>query len=52
MTINLKIELLKIFTIEFSLSSDKELKLKKDKPNEEAADTKPAAAGKPTGASK
>ena len=52
MTISLKIELLKIFTIEFNLSSDKELKLKKDKPNEEAADTKPATPGKPAGTSK
>ena len=51
MTINLKIELLKVFTIEFNLSSDKEMKLKKDKPNEEAADTKPAP-GKPASSSK
>lgn len=33
MTINLKIELLRVFTIEFSLSSDKESK--KDTDNEE-----------------
>lgn len=43
MTINLKIEIIKIFTLEFSLSSDKELKLKKDKPNEKAVDTQPDA---------
>lgn len=43
MTINLKIELLKIFTVEFNLSSGKELKLEKDKPNEEdAVDAQPA----------
>ena len=52
MTVNLKIEIIKIFTLEFSLSSDKELKLKKDKPNEEAADTKPATPGKPASPSK
>ena len=51
MTISLKIELLKIFTIEFNLSSDKELKLKKDKPDEKAVDTQPAS-GKPAGTSK
>lgn len=51
MTISLKIELLKVFTIEFNLSSDKELKLKKDKPNEEAVDTQPAPS-KPAGTSK
>lgn len=43
MTINLKIEIIKIFSLEFSLSSDKELKLKKDKLDEKAADTQPAA---------
>lgn len=43
MTLNLKIEIIKIFTLEFSVSSDKELKLKKDKPDEEAADTQPPA---------
>lgn len=41
MTVNLKIEIIKIFTLEFSLSSDKELKLKKDKPNEKADSTQP-----------
>ena len=34
MTLNLKIEIIKIFLLEFSLSSDKELKLKKEKPDE------------------
>lgn len=34
MIINLKIELLKIFTLEFSLSSDKEFKWRKGKPDE------------------
>ena len=34
MTINLKIEIIKIFTLEFSVTSDKELKFKKDKPDE------------------
>lgn len=51
MTISLKIELLKVFTIEFNLSSDKELKLKKDKPDEKAVDTQPAPS-KPAGTSK
>ena len=51
MTINLKIEIIKIFSLEFSLSSDKELKLKKDEPNEkdtasEPADDKSAGSGK------
>jgi hypothetical protein len=51
MTVNLKIEIIKIFTLEFSLSSDKELKLKKDKPDEKAVDTQPAPS-KPAGTSK
>lgn len=51
MTVNLKIEIIKIFTLEFSLSSDKELKLKKDKPDEKPADTEPAAS-KPASAGK
>ena len=34
MTLNLKIEILKVFSLEFSLSSDKELKFKKDKSDE------------------
>ena len=51
MTINLKIEILKVFSLEFNLSSDKELKLKKDKPDEKAVDTQPAS-GKPAGTSK
>lgn len=38
MTINLKIEIIKILLIEFSLSSDK----KKDELNEEAVDAQPA----------
>jgi hypothetical protein len=51
MTINLKIEIIKIFTLEFSLSSDKELKLKKDKLDEKAIDTE-SIASKPTSTSK
>ena len=51
MNINLKIEIIKIFTLEFSLSSDKELKLKKDKPDEKTVDTQPPAS-KPSGPSK
>jgi hypothetical protein len=51
MTINLKIEILKVFSLEFSLSSEKELKLKKDKPDEKVADTQ-SPASKPTSASK
>ena len=42
MTLNLKIEILKIFSLEFNLSSDKELKLKKEKPDEKAAAVEPA----------
>lgn len=42
MTLNLKIEILKVFSLEFSLSSDKEMKLKKDKPDEKATAVKPA----------
>ena len=52
MTINLKIELLKVFSIEFNLSSDKELKLKKDKPDEKESSVAPATANKPASASK
>jgi len=51
MTINLKIEIIKIFTLEFSLSSDKELKLKKDKLDEKTVDTQ-SIASKPTSTSK
>lgn len=51
MTLNLKIEILKVFLIEFNVSSDKELKFKKDEPNEEAADTQ-LADGKPASPSK
>ena len=40
MTLNLKIEIIKIFLLEFSLSSNKELKFKKDKPDEK--DSAPA----------
>ena len=43
MTINLKIEILKVFCLEFSLSSDKELKLKREKTDEKAAPTEPAS---------
>jgi hypothetical protein len=43
MTLNLKIEILKIFSLEFNLSSDKELKLKKEKPDEKAAPAEPAS---------
>jgi hypothetical protein len=51
MTLNLKIEIIKIFTLEFSLSSDKEIKLKKEKPDEKAAPAEPASS-KPTSPSK
>jgi hypothetical protein len=50
--INLKIEILKVFSLEFNLSSDKELKLKKDKPDEKESSAAPAAASKPASASK
>lgn len=51
MTINLKIEILKVFSLEFNLSSDKELKLKKGKQDEKAPADEPAA-DKPAGPSK
>ena len=34
MNINLKIEIIKIFSLEFSMSSNKEFKFKKEKPDE------------------
>jgi hypothetical protein len=51
MTINLKIEIIKIFTFEFSLSSDKDLKFKKEKSDEkvsppESTTSKPASSSK------
>ena len=52
MNINLKIEIIKIFTLEFSLSSNKELKLKKDKPDEKESSVAPAATSKPASTSK
>ncbi len=43
MTISLKIEIVKIFKLEFSLSSDREIKPKKDKQDEkESATAAPA----------
>jgi hypothetical protein len=51
MTINLKIEILKVFSLEFNLSSDKELKLKREKSDEKDADIKPTD-GKPSSPSK
>jgi hypothetical protein len=51
MTLNLKIEILKVFSLEFNVSSDKELKLKKEKPDENAAPTEPAP-GKSASSSK
>ncbi len=51
MTINLKIEILKVFSLEFSLSSDKELKLKKGKQDEKDSSAEPAA-DKPASPSK
>jgi hypothetical protein len=50
-TLNLKIEILKVFSLEFNISSDKELKLKKEKPDENAAPTEPAS-GKSASSSK
>lgn len=34
MTLNLKVEILKVFSLELNFSSDKELKLKKEKQDE------------------
>ena len=49
MNINLKIEILKVFSLDLSISSDKELKLKKDKPDEkEPAPTTPAKQSSPS----
>lgn len=43
MTISLKIEILKVFSLEFNLSSDKKLTLKKEKQDEkESAPAGPA----------
>lgn len=50
MTINLKIEILKVFSLEFSLASDKEPKLKRDKPDEK--ESAPAAPSKQPAPSK
>lgn len=50
MTINLKIEILKVFCLEFGLSSDKELKFKKDNPDEK--ESAPAAPSKQSAPSK
>lgn len=46
MTINLKIEIVKIFKLEFELSSDKIIK-KKESKVEEASSDKPAAGDAP-----
>lgn len=45
MTINLKIEIVKIFSLEFSLSS-KDILLKKEKVSEESNTTKPTTDSK------
>ena len=49
MTLNLKIEILKVFSLEFSLSSNKELK--KEKLDEKTVANK-SADSKPAGSSK
>ena len=46
MTINLKIEIVKVFKLEFELSSDKQTKLKKDNTGEESNTSKSTAATK------
>lgn len=51
MTVNLKIEILKVFCLEFCLCSDKELKLKREKTDEKDAASKPSSS-KPTSPSK
>lgn len=50
MTLSLKIEILKVFSLEFNLSSEKGFKLKKDKIDEK--DSAPAADGAPKQPSK
>lgn len=52
MNINLKIEILKVFSLEFNLSSDKELKLKKDKTDEKESSATTTAVTKQASASK
>lgn len=52
MTLNLKIEIIKIFLLEFSVSSDKELKFKKEKPDEKDAPAEPPSGNKPASPSK
>ena len=39
MSINLKIEILKVFSLEFNFSSDKKLTLKKEKQDEKEPDS-------------
>lgn len=48
MTVNLKIEILKVFCLEFSLSSDKELKLKREKTDEKESATAATAVKQPS----
>ena len=48
MTISLKIEIVKIFKLEFSLSSDKEIKPKKDKQDEKESATAATAVKQPS----
>lgn len=45
MSINLKIEILKVFSLEFNFASDKKLK-QKEQPSEESTTTKPSPAAK------
>lgn len=49
MTVNLKIEIIKIFSLELNFSSDKQPMLKKEKQDEKAANTQHAT-GKSTSA--
>ena len=45
MTLNLKIEILKVFSLEFNMTSDNKTK-QKEKSGEESTSTKPAPAAK------
>ena len=45
MTLNLKIEILKVFSLEFNMTSEGKTK-QKEKPGEESTNTKPAPAAK------
>jgi hypothetical protein len=50
MTLNIKIEILKVFSLDLNFSSDKDFKIKRDKPDEKESTT--PALGKQSATSK